>query len=233
MATNYAQLKRRVQLLIDRDDATDQLAFDGQTEDVLDMFIANAERRFYRSEASRTPPFEKFVNYELGAGTGVGELSIPADYFETRYLTASHEETGIQRTLTRVSPEIILNTVNSQSVFLPSEFAYGDVKWLVRQPQSGASITAVYYGSLDALSAQTETENDHWLLNNADDLIMYWAGVEAALYYGSLGEMTQQWEGRAQIIHDQIVEQEIRQQASGSTPRMRRYQRQPVSRTLY
>ncbi len=232
MASDYSQLKRRVQLLIDRDDGTDQMAFDGQTEDVLDMFIANAERRFYRSEAARIPPFEKFINYELGSGTGVGELAIPADYFETRYLTVTHEETGIQRTLARVSPEIILNTVNSQSVFLPSEFAYGDVKWIVRQPQSGASITAFYYGSLQALSDQDGSES-HWLLNNADDLIMYWAGVEAALYYGSLGDMTQLWEGRAKIIHDQIIEQEIRQQASGSTPRQRRYQRQPVSRTLY
>ena len=233
MADNYAQLKRRLQLLIDRDDASDQIGADGVTEDVLDLFIANAERRFYRSEAARTPPFEKIVNYELTTGPGVSELALPADYYETRYLTIHNTTSGIQRTLTRVSPEVILNTNINASTYLPSEFAYGDVKWILRKPSEQASVTALYYGFLDALATQTDTVNTHWLLNNADDLIMYWAAVEASLYYGSVGEMEQVWSNRAQIIHDQIVEQEIRQQSSGSTPRMRRYQRQPASRSLF
>ena len=233
MADNYAQLKRRLELLIDRDDATAQMASDGVSEDVLDLFIANAERRFYRSEAARVPPFEKIVNYVLTPGTGVDELSLPSDYYETRYLTVTNTTSGVQRTLSRVSPEIILNTNTSSTVYLPDSFAYGDVKWIVRRPSEAANVTALYYGFLPALSTQTDATNDHWLLNNADDLIMYWAAVEASLYYGSVGEMEQVWSNRAQIIHDQIVEQEIRQQSSGSTPKMRRYQRQPASRTLF
>ena len=233
MATSYQQLKRRLQLLIDRDDATDQVAFDGESEDMLDVFIANAEKRFYRSEAARTPPFEKFINYQLASGTGVGELAIPSDYYETRYITVSNPETGIQRTLSRVSPEVVLNTTVSESVSLPSNFAYGDVKWLIRQPSVVTNVTAFYYGNLDALSTQTAAVNDHWLLNNADDLITYLAATESALYFNTTPEILSQWEARANSSHDQLVAQEVRQQQSGSTPRMKRRVRQQVSRTLY
>lgn len=223
MAQTYAELKRRVQLLIDRSDAETQVASDNTEVDMLDVFIANAEKRFYRSEAARIPPLEKFVTFTVGAGVGVHELAIPSDYFETRYITALGTNNQ-QYTLTRTSPEIILN-VNTKAATrtIPDEFAYGNNEWLIRQGTQQVTITANYYGFLDALSTITHADSDNWILNNADDLIMYWAASEAGMYYGSLDpSMVERWEQRAAEIANNIVEQEVRQQSSGSTPKMRR-----------
>ena len=218
MATTYAELKRRVQLLIDRDDADAQIADDGVTVDMLDVFIADAEKRFYRSEAARIPPLEKFVTFTVGSGTGTFDLSIPGDYFETRYLTAVNAS-SVQVTLARTSPEQVLNRyLSASNLSYPDVFAYGNKTWVIPRASQQVTVTAVYYGFLDSL--KTTTDSDHWILNNADDLISYWAAVEAALYYGSIdANQMQLWEARGQYIHDQIVEQEIRQQSSGSTPK--------------
>ena len=223
MAQNYEELKTQLQLLIDRDDAREQESPVGGTDvDVLDDFIRKAEQRFYRSEAARIPPMEKFVDYTLQPNTGVTAIDIPTDYFETRYITATIP-TGRQFNLTKTSPEQINNTLTSLSVSVPREFAYGNNQWIMHAPNQQIQLRANYYGFLDALSSQTGTTNRHWLLNNGDDLIIYWAAVDAALYFGGIDPtMMEQWNNRATIIHNQIVEQEVRQQDSGSTPKVNR-----------
>lgn len=222
MATTYAQLKRQLQLLIDRTDAETQEAEDGTEVDVLDDFIRKAEQRFYRSEAARIPPMEKFVDFALGVGTGSTSLAIPRDYFETRYLTLL-DSNGRQFNLRRTSPDQVLNVLTSASYDIPREFAYGNNEWLIRSPAQPVTIRANYYGFLDSLASQTQETTTHWLLNNGDDLILYWAAVDSALYFGGIDPtMRDSWEQRAQIVHDQIVEQETRQQQSGTTPRINR-----------
>ena len=234
MAQTYTQIKNQLQLLIDRTDATAQLAADGSTVDVLDDFLRKAEQRFYRSHAARIPPLERFISYSLLPGTGVEALAIPNDYFEVRYLTAS-DGNSRQVTLARTSPEQILNTNLSVVNNIPNEFAYGNNEWLIRSPNQGTTVVANYYGYLDPISTVTDPTVRHWILNEADDLLVYWAAVDAALYYGGIDPtMMQSWEARAQVIHDQIVEQEIRQQSSGSTPRINRpYRSQRPSRFGY
>lgn len=225
MAQSYAELKRNIQLLINRDDATAQEAADSTTVDVLDGFIRKAEQRFYRSPAARIPPMEKFVDYTIAPSTGVTTLDIPTDYFETRYLTATVPD-GRQFNLRRTSPDQVNNTFTSLSVSTPREFAYGNNQWIFRAPNQAIQVRANYYGFLDALSTQTGDTNVHWLLNNGDDIITYWAALDAALYYGGIDTvMRDEWSARADIIEKQIVEQEIRQQSSGTTPRRGRHYR--------
>lgn len=231
MASSYQELKNRLQLLIDRADATTQMAADGTVIDMLDVFIANASKRFYRSEAARIPPLEKFQDYVLESGSGVTELALPNDYFETRYMLALDGQ-GRQVTLTRTSPENILNTVIGQSVSIPTSFAYGNNVWIIRTPNQGEiTVQANYYGFLDDLSTLGPDTDDHFLLNDLDDLIVYWAAYDASLYYGG-SDPTQaaMWDQRGMKIHDQVVEQENRQQSSGSTPHQGRPYRSSRSR---
>ena len=229
MANTYTELKNRLLLLIDRDDATSQVAPDGTVVDQADVFIAHAEKRFYRSEAARIPPLEKTVQFSVASGTGVEELSIPTDYFESRYLVAE-DEAGRSVTLARTSPEQLLNVATNASVSIPREFAYGSNKWLITKPNQTVTVDAIYYGFLDALSEQTTSTTDHYILNNLDDLIIYWAAVDAAMYYGLDPNLSTVWETRAQEIHDSVVKQEIRQQSSGSTPSQNRPYRSVNSR---
>ena len=224
MAANYAELKRRVQLMLDRDDANAQVAFDNQTVDVLDQFINWAENRFYRSEAARTPPFEFEVKYTIGPGTGYAELAIPTGYYETSFLLASDsDEGGNQVTLARTSKENILNVDTSVSYGFPDNFAYSENMWLVKRYGANVFIRAIYYAALPNLSTQTTDTTSHWLLNHGEDIIVYWAASYGADYFGSIDPaMAQRWEDRGNAIHDAIVEQEIRQKQSGSTPRQKR-----------
>ena len=157
-------------------------------------------------------------------GTGFTELSIPADYFETNYIIANKGNTGQNTTLTRTAAEQILDTnTSTTNTDLPRRFAYGSNRWLIDTPTSETTVTAYYYGFLPNLNTITSSTNTHWLINNADDLIVYWSAVEGALYYGSIDQtMIDLWEKRGTFIHDQIVEQDNRQKASGSTPKQRR-----------
>lgn len=227
MATTYDEIKRRVQLLVDRDDIESQVAEDGTTVNILDQFIATAERRFYRSEAAKIPPFEKIVNYAMSSGTGIQELVIPEDYVEMRYAIAAHSEGGQQNTLHRVAPEAILDTnLSVSNVNIPDRIAYSSGRWIVPEATRPTTVSVIYYGTLDALSTLTSETTNHWLLNRGDDIITYWSAVEAALYFDSIdNNLASMWENRGQQIHDQIVEQMIRQESSGKTPKqLRPYQ---------
>ena len=231
MADNYDELKRRIQLLVDRDDIEDQVAEDNTSVNMLDIFIAAAERRFYRSEAAKIPPFERIVTYPGVSGTGIRELVIPAGYVEMRYALARHSDGGEQHTLARVSPEQILDrNVSIANTDIPRSIAYSSGRWVVPHSYRETIIDVIFYGTLDALSTQTMSTNNHWLLNRGDDLITYWAAVEAALYFDGMNDMVAKWEERAKISHDQIVEQEIRQESSGTTPRQNRPYRSTRSR---
>ena len=222
MASTYAELKRRLQLLVDRDDIETQIAEDGETVDWADICISNAERRFYRSEAARIPPFEKRVTYTGTTGTGFRELTIPEDYIEMNYVIArqgTDEDGGEHATLARVAPERVLNTnTSADSTGIPRVFAYSSGVWVVPHSSQSTAIDVYYYGALSPLSDITSSSTAHWLLNRADEVILYWAAVEASLFYTSLSGMTELWEQRGTFAHDQIVEQEARQEASGSTP---------------
>lgn len=225
MAVNYDDLRRRVALLIDRTDAHQQIAFDGTEVDMLAQFICNAERRVYRDELSRIPPFEFRVNYSVSAGETT--LGIPSNYLSMNY--AEVEVGDLRTTLERTSKEEIRNTGNVDArVEIPSRIAYGSNEFLIDAPEQDVTINLYYYSQLAPLANQTaSTVDNHWLLNNADDLITYYAAVEGALYYGSHGEMLQLWEAKAKDIRDAIIMQDRRARQSGSTPKSGRGYRVP------
>ena len=106
MATTLDELRRSVALLIDRDDATEQTAFDATNVDVLNDFINRAERRFYRDEVARIPPFEFRQTHTITTGTNV--FAQPAGYLEVRYILATMGD--MRCTLERTSVESILNS---------------------------------------------------------------------------------------------------------------------------
>lgn len=227
MAQTYQELVDQVQTLIDRSDADTQLADSGNTVNWINEAIEIAETWFYRSAAARTPPFEKVVNHTVPAGSQ--SVALPTDYFEGRYGIAT---VGSQtRTMARVSPEQILNSNSSERVPIPERIAYGSNNWLFDRPASETTMSIYYYGKLANLNTVTASTTNHWLLNNASDLILYRAAYELSMYFGSIDDaMAQRWLQRADEIRIDIENQESRQRASMSTPRIGRHYRQPASR---
>ena len=62
----------------------------------------------------------------------------------------------------------------------------------------------------------------HWLLNNAGEVLMYWAAVEAGMYYDVSDDSIAVWDARGQGQIERIVKEDQRRDGSGSTPLQRR-----------
>ena len=221
MATSREQLRREIALLIDRADATVQTSeIDNVDVDYLDIFIRNAEKRIYRDEVARTPPFEFVQTTTLNPGDST--LAVPRGYLEIRYVEAVQGNT--RRILNRTSVDEVRNADIEDRVEIADEFAYGSNQFFIRPITREATINIYYYGELTPIADLTGPITDHELLNNYDDLIRYYAAVEAALYYGSddLSKMAQLWELKAKDIRDEIVSQNRRARRSGGSQRMGR-----------
>ena len=223
MATSYQELRRRLALQIDRDDAHDQVAYDGTVIDQLDNFILNAERRFYRDKVARIPPLEFFLDYTVPAGETI--IPIPEGYFELRYAELT-TASNIRYNLERTSIESVNNGPTDVVAEVPNRIAYGSNNFHIDQANADVSVRIYYYGTLTSLKDIEGETTTHWLLNQADDLILYWAAYDASLYYGDVGDPAM-WEKRAMEIRNSIIEQETRQRQSGSTPRIGRHYRNP------
>ena len=222
MATSYLEHKRRVALMLDRDDASEQTTYDNQSLDMLDIFIDDAQKRFYRDECARTPPFE-FVQRDVEVGEGVSEIAVPQGYLELRYAEITRGD--IRHLLERTSAEQILNADTSARVHIPTRIAYGSNRFLIDKPDTPLTLDLYYYGELTKFKdIEGETES-HWLLNFTDDLIAYWAAAEGARYYDSMLDRVDQWEARAEEIRMSIIKQDKRARQSGSTPRVGRHYR--------
>ena len=215
MASTYQEMKDGLQLLIDRADASDQIApTSATTYDVLDQFYNRAERRFYRDDVSKIPPFEKVVSY-TNVTAGTNALAIPSDYFELRWGEAAAGDRRV--ILDRVSPEQLRDNFISNRVTLPTRIAYGNNQFLVDPSNQMYDAVINYYGSLEPISSVVSGDTNHWIVNRADDLLLYWAAVEAGLYFDSIDkELISSWEGKATDIRDAIIRQETRQRESGS-----------------
>ena len=221
MATSYQELKRRVALMVDREDAQEQETYDNATLDMLDIFIDDAQRRFYRDEVARTPPFEFYLQVPVAAGTD--EFSVPQGYFELRYAEAMRGD--VRHTLERTSFETINNTDLTSRVYLPTRIAYASNRLKIDRVSEDINIDLYYYASLPNLRDVVGETNTHWLLNHADDLIAYWAAADAARYFTASADMIQVWEARAEEIRSAIIKQDKRARQSGSTPRIGRHYR--------
>ena len=224
MVATYQEMKDRVITLIDRDDAETIESTDNRIVNWVDVALRNAELRFYRSETARIPPFEKYVHYTVPKLET--ELTIPADYFEGRYAISKVGQ--MSTTMSKTSPEQILNdNLTSATVLMPKRIAYGSNVWLIDRVAQQTEITAYYYGYIDAISevddAWVEENGGHWLLNNADDLLQFYAGYELSMFYGSIdSQQADRWLQRGNEIAESIFLQEQRQKASLSSPKVGR-----------
>lgn len=226
MATSYNDLRRRVALLIDRDDAHEQMAFDGTTVDMLGQFISNAERRVYRDEVARVPPFEFLFTQQIPAGND--SFPVPENLFEMRYVELLTGESNIRYQLERTSVENIRNGNTQERVDVPTRFAYGSNVFYINPAFEDVTVNIYYYSQLAKINTISGDTTEHWLLNEAgDDLLLYYAAVEGALYFGDDAGMLEKWEGKAQEVRNAIIMQDKRARQSGSTPKIGRGYRNP------
>lgn len=224
MATSRDQIRREIALLIDRDDITTQdSVIDNETVDYLSIFIRDAEKRAYRDEVTRIPPFEFLQTHTLSAGTT--SFPEPQGYLEVRYVESITND--IRTLLTRTAVKSIRDGSPGDRVDVPTDFAYGSNQFFIRPPISETTINFYYYGELTPINSLTGTVNNHFLLNSMDDLIRYYAAIYAAEYFNtdSLKGMIPVWEERAKKIRDDIIMQDVRSRHSGSTPLMGRFYR--------
>ena len=185
MAESYLELKRRVALMVDRTDAHEQETYDSNSLDMLDIFIDDAQRRFYRDEVARTPPFEYTLTVTVPERTD--EFGVPQGYFELRYAEAIRG--NVRHTLERTSFEQINNNDLQARVYLPTRIAYASNRLKIDRVSEDIDIDLYYYASLPNLRDIEGTTNTHWLLNHADDLIAYWAAADAARYFTASVDM--------------------------------------------
>lgn len=224
MATSKEQLRREIALLIDRDDiATQDSVIDNETVDYLSIFIRDAEKRAYRDEVTRIPPFEFVQTHTLAAG--IDSFPEPAGYLEVRYVES--ETFGLRTLLTRTSVKQIRDRAIGDRVDQPTEFAYGSNQFFIPPAISTNTVNLYYYGELTPINNLVGEVNNHFLLNSMDDLIRYYAAIYAAEYYATdaLKGMINTWEERAKKIRDDIIMQDVRARQSGSTPLMGRFYR--------
>ena len=213
MADSYQQMVDRLQTLINRDDAAEQVAAtSGNTLNILNDCYGRAERRAYRSEILRLPPFERSVTYTVPAGTS--ELTIPRGYFGIKESFVSNGD--VRLTMDRVSPAQILERSSAFQVALPDRIAYNANRWIIDPPSAQVSITIYYYGELEPINGVTSSD-DHWLVNYGDDFLLYLAAVEAGLYFRHLDDTTlAAFEGKASEIGEAIRQQYVEQLESGN-----------------
>ena len=62
----------------------------------------------------------------------------------------------------------------------------------------------------------------HWLINNAPEVIIYYAAAEAARYYDVSDGSLENWEGMARERVNEIIREFQRLDSSGTTPQMSR-----------
>ena len=224
MATSKEELRRQIALLADRDDiATQESVIDGETVDYLSIFIRDAEKRAYRDEVTRIPPFEFVQEHTLAAGDT--SFQAPLGYLEIRYVEAV--TAGIRTLLTRTSVSQIRDAAVDDRVDINTEFAYGSNTFYVRPSSSETTVRVYYYGELTPINDLTGEVTNHYLLNSMDDLIRYYAAIFAAEYYNTdaLKGMIQTWEARAKQIRDDIIMQDVRARTSGTAGKIGRFYR--------
>ena len=224
--TTTEQIRQQVALMLDRDDAhqQDNLVGSGST-DFLNIFIADAEKRIYRDILAYLPPFEFRQEHTLASGED--SFNEPLGYLGVRYVEA--EVNGVRRLLVRTSVENIRNANIQDRIDVPDEFAYGSNVFYFRPSNSEVKITIYYYGELTSVLNIPNEDTNHYLLNNFDDILRYYAAIEGAMYYNTdaLKPMIGVWEEAAKKKRDAVIMQDNRARQSGSTGRMGRFYRKP------
>ena len=171
--------------------------------------IMMGENRIFRE--ARTRDMEE--SYSTAIGSGV--IAVPSGWVEWKHLYVN--TTPVQRLETRPATWIYER--------YPTRGSSGKPKYIAREgtnfifgpyPDSGYTVTGVYYKRLDAISASGLNA----LFTNNEDLYLLACLAEAEMLIGR-DNRVQLWEAKYQKILSDVNGEDRRADASGSVLRMR------------
>ncbi len=196
--TDYSTLKAAVSTWLDRDDLSSE----------ADTFIDLAEARIYRD--LRIKAMETALSVAISGGVA----AVPSDYLE------------LEHAYLNTSPTTWLDVRNAQWIyqFYPTRSSTSKPLFIAREgdnfifgpyPDSGYTVQGIYYAKLAALS---DTNTTNWFTDNAPDLLLFGALVEATPFIGDV-ERAAVWEARFA-------------QAMGTVQRQDKRERHPAGMSL-
>lgn len=221
----YSQLQAQLTDLIRREEvnAVQNEIDTSITTDYRDVWIERAVRRFYNSRAADTQPFRATATGTLLKGTNT--IPIPNGFNSLRRITVTNgNDTS---TLQPIEVDFLLEEPTNATVTLPGYVGKEGFNFYTQRPATDVTYTIYFYRFLDPVKDVDDTYVDaegniksHWLLNNAGEVLMYWAAVEAAKYYGGDMFATQAplWEASAADQINEIITRSRLTEASGSRP---------------
>jgi hypothetical protein len=191
---NKGQLRAHFLALLNRSDCTDTLA---------DTFIDLALGRIYRT--LRIPAMEKQQSYAFSSAAGVTSIVLPSDFLEAIALYYGGQG------LVRLPLHTMVASQATGTVGIPQYFTRQQGTFLLHPKPASGTLILDYYGELDALVADTDT-NELTIL--ASDAITYMALGYAGDYF--LDERGQLFEAKASGFLAEIQEQADTAETSGS-----------------
>ena len=194
--SNYSDLKTSIANWLARDDLTT----------LIPDFIAIAEN--YMAEDLRIRAMETALSDTIASGV----ISVPTGYIELKNAYIDGTPT---RWLQRKDPEWIYMNY-------PTRSADGEPAFIAREaenfifgpyPDTAYTVKGIYYKKITALSDANTT---NWFTNNAPQLVIYGALVEAYLYIQEESQ-AQIWKTRYDAEIKRIQDNDDREFLSGST----------------
>lgn len=194
---NYGELKSHFNDLLNRSDITSSL-----TTRFIDQGIARIQRQL------RTPMNEKVRNYTVTSQTA--SVTVPNDFIEL--ISLYQDDRELRRLPMANFRPYAANAYTGKPIYFTRQQAS---LLLHPQPTSG-TLTLVYYGEFDAMSADTD---ENILAKAAPDLVLYSALTFASDYY--LDNRAEVFEGKFNQFLGEIQSQSDDQELSGGTNAIR------------
>lgn len=153
----YQELQDAVIGLLNRNDYQFPNLHSGTgTTDKTNEWINSAIKEFYRSQASRIPPFERTITGTLPANTDT--IPIPEGFREMIYMTFQLNDTVV------VADKLTLKQLKQRYLpyrqVLPSQYARDGGLWRVYPPTQDVDFEIQYYRQLEHPSTVTSTTFD-------------------------------------------------------------------------
>ena len=197
----YANLKTAIADWLDRSDLTDRIP----------DFIALAEARLNRE--LRIRPME--VRSTLTLTAGQRYFALPGGYLQMRNIQLN---TNPVTPLEYITPEMLDRLYGSNTTGKPKAYSLiGDEIQLAPIPDTDYTLEVAYYEKFTPLSTDVTT---NWLTENAPDVLLYGALVEAEPFIKN-DERMPLWLNAYKEAIDKIQKADDRDRHSGSQMRVR------------
>jgi len=203
--SNYTELKDAIADWLDRSDLTDRIP----------DFIALAEARLNRE--LRIRPME--VRSTMTTTVGQRYFNLPGGYLQMRNFQIN---TNPITPLEYITPEMLDRLYGSNTTGKPRAYSLiGDEIQLAPIPDSTYTIEMAFYEKFTPLGDGTSgTVTSNWLTNNAPDVLLYGALIEAEPFIKN-DERIQLWLTAYKEAIDKIQKADDRDRHSGSQMRVR------------